>query len=1030
MRRKAVQLRLRLVTCAVIALLGSGLAVGQSIQYGNVTGTVLMPDGATMPGATVTLTSSALVSGRRSTTTSDRGTFVFLSLPPGSYTLSVGLMGFKTYTEEGVQVSAGSTASRAVTMELGEVTESVAVIAKAPTIDTKSSTISTTFNENLLATLPTARDAFYDLALTAPGISSVGSDESWLPSPAAYGTATNENVFLVNGVNTTNPRGSSWGSLVNVNYNTVEEVRVLSLGTKAEYGSFTGAAIDVITKSGGNEFHGNLSYYEMLKAWDNQPSGTHHYGRNWLYSKSGDALVTKPSKDWEANATLGGPILKDKIWFYAGYARNWSDIDTPIFEPLKEYRDKLFDIKVTSELAASHRLWFAYHAERPSYGNESWGDTWDSTMIYNQHRVNDTMSAQYQWFASDRNLVSMKYLGFQTDDEPTIPSGTDHPGYINWWKWDSYGVGGAFPYVEAQKSKRSTLQADLTHYAEEFLGSHDLKFGVQYTRAQGDWMGGYFQGFANLAYPVPESRSIADMQAAGFEGFELYVRQETMNPYLTVRKSESKGFFVDDEWVLNKRLTLNLGLRYDQDRAWYGKGKVYAQPDQPNDINDPPATLRSRQGTGNVFDFKNWSPRIGATWSVTADNRTVLRANFGRYFAPLSLENLRRFGPDMPAKMVLAHYYSIPYGEADTNGDGEIDNYELRAAVRTLPGRTPYETQDWGEEDQSWQLQVMPGTNSPRTDQLTVSLAREIASDIALEATFIYKRTSNLLVNWPINRETKQAWEWERVPFTTSSGKTVQVYSIVLRDYNGDGKADFDDVQFILHNTDLRVQNMPEIDGRTPGRTYRGVQLTLTKRYSNRWQALASLVYSDSDGVAPRTTDQSWYIDGPMIMDTPFVASPNQLVNNTSGPLPMTPKWQFKLSTSYTVPKVEVDLGLRYRYNSGRAVWPMDQVPSYQTWDSDFMEGYVISTGGETGGNIIAIDPDNPEYLPAEHLVDLSLSHDFKLGKVGSVGFSLDILNLFNSSAVNKAGFKSYEYGRVYSLVAPRVARLGVAFRF
>jgi len=110
----------------------------------------------------------------------------------------------------------------------------------------------------MLGVVPTARDTFYDLSLTAAGMAAVGADDSWLPSPSAYGSATNANIFLVDGVNTTNPRGASWGSLVQVNYDTVQEVKVLSLGSRAEYGSFSGAAIDVLTKSGGNQFSGTV----------------------------------------------------------------------------------------------------------------------------------------------------------------------------------------------------------------------------------------------------------------------------------------------------------------------------------------------------------------------------------------------------------------------------------------------------------------------------------------------------------------------------------------------------------------------------------------------------------------------------------------------------------------------------------------------------------------------------------------------------------------------------------------------------
>ena len=330
----------------------------------------------------------------------------------------------------------------------------------------------------------------------------VGANGSWMPSPSAYGSATNENIFLINGVNTTNPRGSSWGSLVNVNYNTVEEVRVIALAPKAEYGSFSGTAIDVLTKSGGNEFHGNASYYSLLDADDNQPSGTNDFGEDWLYAAEGDELVTKPEDAWEANATLGGPIMRNKLWFYGGFSRWESETDTPIFEPLATYDNDMFDFKLTAEPTPSVYLSGAYHLEDNTAGNNSWSTIWDPTMIYDQNAENDTYSFLGQWIATDRTVGTVKYLGFETKQEPTLPdTGETTPGYINWWKWGQFGVAGAFPYVEAQKSKRDTFQADVSHYAEDFLGQHDMKFGVQYTKGEGNWQGGYFHGYANFAYP-------------------------------------------------------------------------------------------------------------------------------------------------------------------------------------------------------------------------------------------------------------------------------------------------------------------------------------------------------------------------------------------------------------------------------------------------------------------------------------------------------------------------------------------------
>ena len=113
-------------------------------------------------------------------------------------------------------------------------------------------------------------------------------------------------------------------------------------------------------------------------------------------------------------------------------------------------------------------------------------------MRYDSPQDNDTLSAQYQWVISDRNLLGFKYLGYNTEVVPSIPAEVGHPGYINWWKWvgsQSLGVNGDFPYVEGSKNERSTFQADFTHYADNWAGDHELKFGVQYTQANGDWYG-------------------------------------------------------------------------------------------------------------------------------------------------------------------------------------------------------------------------------------------------------------------------------------------------------------------------------------------------------------------------------------------------------------------------------------------------------------------------------------------------------------------------------------------------------------
>jgi len=1035
--RRVGQTGLHLILMATV-LLAAGMGWAQSVQDATLKGTVYLPTGEALGGATVKVTSAAIVAGERTTVSGDGGRFVFLSLRVGTYDLTVSLPGFKTFTSTGIVLTTGDMVDLKVTLEIGAIEEELIVTSVAPIVDTRSSTIDTTFTEELLSVVPTDRDAFYDLALTAPGMAAVGADGSWLPSPSAYGSAANENLFLVNGVNATNPRGSAWGSLVSVNYNTVEEVKVLALGSKAEYGSFSGAAMDVLTKSGGNEFHFDVAYFSQVgSASDNS---TTDFGGIY-YADPADDLTTSPETDWEFSITGGGPIVKDRLWFYAGYGTYKTVVDTPLFIPLKEYEADLFDIKLTADLGVSHRAWLGYHHEDVKNGNESWGDTWDLSMIYNQKHDNDTIQGQYQWVVSDHDVFSFKVLAFETNQNPTIPAEVGHPGFINWWKWvgaQSIGVSGDFPYVEAQKSERKTFQADFTHYAEDFLGEHDVKFGVQYTDAEGNWQGGYFQGYAQFAYPYPWDYGPAENWWWNCEEdwcwgtpddpvFPMYVREKSQNPWLTVRQSDSLGVFVDDTWIISDRVSLNLGLRYDHMTAKYGDGLVYELSDDPGDVANP-TVLRTRQGTDNLFDFKTWSPRLGVAWTITEDQKTVLRAHLGRYYAPVGVDSLRKFGPDMQGNHTDTWIHYLPMSEVDTNGNGVIDFDEVRPATRLLDGREPDGLLSASDGDDSWELEVEPDTGSPYTDQFNLSIQRQLGQDVAVELTYVYKKTDDIIALRPYNTETGEFFQWESSPYTTWTGDETKVWQIRLEDYDDNGVVDVDDARFVVDNNHYRAVNVNDFNGQSVDRTYQGLQLVVNKRYANRWQLLGSVNWTNSNGFAPRTVDQHWYIDGPQTQDTPFGSTFNHFQNNTEGPLLMTPEWMAKLGGSYTIPVIETDLGVRWRYDSGRALFPIELIPTYQNWMGEIQDGVYLATNWHEF--MVADDPDNNDWLPSTSIWDLSLGKSIGLGKYGEFRISLDVLNALNESSPNRVGYGQGNYGRVYSLVQGRTTRLGVKYSF
>ncbi|MFP4081385.1 MAG: TonB-dependent receptor domain-containing protein [Candidatus Aminicenantes bacterium] len=1038
----------------VIAFFSADFLQGQSIIYGKLTGTITDDTGEPLPGVTLDLSSEALITGTRSTVTSARGTYVFLNLPGGEYTLRATLEGFKTAVQENIGVTAGSSLVVNLVMEPGAIEEEITVTAVPPVVDAKSSTISADIGSDLLEKMPTSRDAFYDLSLSTPGMVAQGKDATWLPSPSAYGSTSNENVFLVNGVNTTNPRLASQGSLVQVNYNAVEEVRVIALGSKAEYGNFSGVAIDVITKSGSNKFHGNAAFYSILsKGANNQPGredydtlpqesfvvddfGPAEFGEK-LFVGAGDDILRYQKEDWEANFTIGGPIMKDRIWFYGGFDYIKAETKEPFWEVMNRYWGRFGDIKISAEPWLNHRAWAAYHYENNDGDGWTWSPHWDPTMTYGQASETHSISSQWQWLASGRTILTAKYLGFWRDDKPHIPDDApDNPGYINWWKWNVYGINGAFPYVESQKSSRNTVQADISHYAEDFLGEHDIKFGVQYTRGRGNWMGGYFHGYANFVYPAPWVNYIPWLKSwYGATGLVFYNRQTHLNPFLTVRTSNSLGFFFDDQWSPTKRLTINFGLRFDRMTAKYGEGKVYEHPSTPDAINDPPPVIRDREGTDNIFDFKTLAPRIGITYALTPDMKTIFRANYGRYFLPLNVEYLRRFGPDMPQAEYHWLYYNVPFEYVDLNGDNWIDPSETTEAARLIEQyRDDSLRPSWQPAvqtvDYSWQLNVADDLKNQHTDQITVNLERELFQDFSASVTYIYKRTDNIYVQWPLNRATGEEWEYERVSYTTQYGEQVDLWGIVWKDYNGDGSVDNADIGWVGTNLDREVRNMPEIDGKKPRRTYQGLQFMLQKRFSNRWQMLASFLYATSDGMAARSIRQDFNVEGPMVFDTAWLAGLNQTINSMEGPLPHTQKYEFKLSGSYKIPVIEVDVGLRFRFNSGRPLWPLEVIPAATQWGGK-PPGSVILTGDS---RIVSIDPNEPWYLPSEKILDLRLDKAFSLAEYGSLHLALDILNVFNEDAVTNAGYGGAHeplIGRISGVTFPsRKIRLSVRFQF
>ena len=236
----------------------------------------------------------------------------------------------------------------------------------------------------------------------------------------------------------------------------------------------------------------------------------------------------------------------------------------PLWPVIGENHGRYFDFKVSAEPWQHQQAWVSYHFERNHTAGDTWGDNvpWDSTLQYDTGTKNDTFSGQWQWVPDSKSIVTAKFLGFWTGWDPNLPQGVPaNSGYINWWKWQQFGVNGLFPYIEAHDASRHTYQADMSRYVEHFLGQQDIKFGVQYTTGHGNDMDGYFTGYANFAYPYGYDQSVSYLQdyfhnyfPDAPDGMLWFVDQTHINPFNTVKNFKNTGVFFDDQWTVSSKI--------------------------------------------------------------------------------------------------------------------------------------------------------------------------------------------------------------------------------------------------------------------------------------------------------------------------------------------------------------------------------------------------------------------------------------------------------------------------------------------
>ena len=610
----------------VLAALGL-LAVSSPLSAqttGRIQGQILDAQNAVVPGATVTITSPALQGALTEVSDAD-GRFRFPSVPPGRYSVKAELSNFKTFEQPNVEVSLDRTVTLPIVMQLASVRESVTVTAASPIIDQTSTVTGVIANEELLNRLPVRRD-IYAATRFAAGVvdDAVG--------PTVYGSSGAENQYIIDGLNTTGVELGNKGKQVNMDF--IDAVETKTGGLPAEYGRNTGGIVNAITKSGSNVFRGSAFGFAeggFLQADDST--------RDERPETTTQVVDTAHRADF--GGTLGGYILKDRLWFFGSVDYADEGRDTTVIRTIASpgspavdsvipatITNTLFAGKLTSRLGGGHTVNFSVYGDPTTREGNIFPIAGPSSTWEGERKTGGTnIVANYNGVFS-RNWSVQAIASRHNEKEENFGAGRDIPQQIN-ATVSPNALSGGFGFFQDQKFHRNEYKVDLS----TFFGPHSIKGGIDYEQigaVNNNFNGGAGQRIYRLSTLAGgggtvyyRHRFYVNDRASGYVRTDPATWQIAV-PLTSEPDSRNFAWYAQDSWRIGSAFTLNAGIR------WEGQD------------------VRSRDKESAFKLSDNWAPRIGFVWDVARNNRSKLYANWGRFFESIPMDiNIRAFGGEV-----------------------------------------------------------------------------------------------------------------------------------------------------------------------------------------------------------------------------------------------------------------------------------------------------------------------------------------------------------------------------------------------
>ena len=837
------------VSCSVVI----ATPAAAQLQQGRLIGTVIDAQGSILPGVTVTATSPALIGSQVAVTEAD-GRYLFPSLPSGTYSLAFELSGFRAARRQNIVLALGQTLNVDLTMQLATLQETVTVTAESPVVDTSSTRLGSEFSSAKLASVPTATDIWAALA-QAPGVRMRGFDVGGSHKSQQVGYESfgvrNQNKVVTDGVDTTEGTG---GAGFYQDFFAHEEIAVSAAGGDVTM-STPGSAVFSTIKSGGNEFKGleNITFEGESFVGDNIDSATSDRG----FTGQPNLIF------WEGHADLGGPIKRDTLWFYG--AINHFKIDKVISGVDREIATDLglFDnrtTKFTWKASQKDTVLAYYQWGRKQKPVRGLSVTTGPDSILAQDSKSWMYNGQHQRVWTNRFFTDVK-VGLFGFGWPMVPS-------VDWQSQPpridlatSVRAGAGWNPFTFDRNKPQ-ITATGTYYLPDVAGSHDLKFGYEYLNDQSKFGDNGNSGPIEYRDRDGQPSEIRLTDLGTFESFgNSWVGADDRNQW--------HAFYAQDQWAMNQRLTVTLGVRVDRQRPHY-------QPGQRDPVLTeifPQASVPGRTLLTNT----NVAPRLGASYALTDDNRAVVKAFYGRYYFNFAD---RLDGADPAGTNQKIHVFN------DLNGDRIYSGMQELGALLSESGGSS--------------TQVDPNLETPYTDQFNVSYEQQFWGQSSFRATYVRKMVRNNFATFNPARTGQ---------FTVPLTRTFN-----LADFGAGtvGQQSFTlyDIPAGLPTTNV-VTNIPDLKEAN----YDTVQFGVNKRFAGGLFVQSSFDYQWRDELRQANSASS----SPLTSDPIGVGFyQNSAAFPDVANLQQNTNWTARILGRYVFP-YEFGIGVNYRIQSG---WP------------------------------------------------------------------------------------------------------------